>query len=204
MARMHQWRAAFGGSRRMRRKARTQWVISTQGFGGVNLPLWTAGAGGGVQAASLLDTSTTPSTLGDPQLDRFTVQRIVGDAILSCTVAPNADSQWFLHMGLFRTEVNASSGALIFDPSSNADADFAWLVQRHYLINIQNATTIMNSAGTPQLVVPDGGHFDIRVKRVMRPNERLFFAARLGSVVGGGAATLIMTPFFRTLVTRAI
>lgn len=195
-------------------KRTTQWVVSTQCYGQSGFNVVAAGAFSAVLTASLLDTTTAPTALGDPILDRFTVLRIVGDLLFETSVQPTADLSFQMHYGIYVAQVNAGGTVEVYNPQLAGDADASWVVVRHAMIGqFANSNTVGSAsvAGMAQFSLggKDGQsffHLDIHQKRVLRPNERLILAM-VGSAGGTAlpaAGTMTIIPYLRTLVAKAI
>lgn len=196
------WKGARGDRRGRRRgfKKPTQWVMSTQAYN-TAFNLINAGVSAGNVQKSLLDNSTAASALGDPLLDRYTLMRLVGYATFELSAAFNADSRLDVDMGFIVVDV-PSSGVDVYSPILVNDGDAEWINQRHWGFSCLNGLLRIDPDPTTQL--PNGVFFDIRQKRILRPNQRLVMQIQLTAIAGGGAGTLAIRPFFRSLIAKAI
>lgn len=171
-------------SLRRSKKSPTQWVTFT----------WAGNTLGGV-AANTLSTlplvSTGKSQLttgGDTFLmtQRFTVLRIVGDLIIENTAAVVSLYSWGV---IVSDEIAGVTDT--FDPTVLLNADKSWLYLKH------GALSGLGGAGTYGFInTQEGGgqaHFDIRVKRVLKPDQQLnlFFIASQASNVALNARCLV-------------
>lgn len=191
-----------GGPKGRGKRRPVQWVVSTQGYGG-SANLISAGLSNGVVTASLVDSSTAPTALGDPALDRFTVFSIVGDYTPVFPTALNASTSIKVDVGIIVIQVGSAAAAQ-FDPSANADADQSWMLLRHH------SFVVANGAQQPtydmQAQLPMGTHIQTRkLRRIIRPNERLVFLSKATIQAGvPNAGSMNLNLNLRALIGRAI
>jgi len=125
-----------------------------------------------------------------PNVERFTVQRIVGEMVVENNAAAAAATDFSMGICL----VTATNGAdtVALDPRNQLDSEAGWLWLCHG--RLQGV-----AAGSPeqtnQQILPRGAHIDIKVKRIVHSNMvlKLMFAAN--------GATLVY-PNLRTLLSR--
>lgn len=139
-----------------------QWVTNV-GFPDSNAE--TALAAATLQSVTLVGTGTSQVTIaGDTFLmpQRSTIMRIVGDFSIRNTSASIA------HVTMGVLLFSELAGANInYQPNLLANADLPWLYLRNFMLEPVGAAGSINSD-----VFPAGNHIDIRVKRVIKPDQR--------------------------------
>lgn len=164
-----------GGSIRKRRPV--QWVTSDAWYG--NTPQAVAAAT--LFSSQVIGTGKSSLTTGGDtyiMAQRVTVLRIVGEVLFNNTDAAALN---YYTWGLILSD---ESGGLVtnYDPSLASNADKSWLTLRHGVCD-QVAVAYDNSN---QKHLPSGAHVDVRVKRVLRPDQRIEFfliSSTTGNVV---------------------
>lgn len=169
---------AFRRSFRRTRKAKPmQWCATTSGWGATSL-VTTAGV-----TNNILLGTYSPGLVGSavPQLGRLTIMRIRGQIVRFALVPTDEYVECF---GIFIADVQ--SGGTVFasmDPSLSNDADKSWL----WLMHARGACGCYHEV-------------DIKVKRIMKPDQVLVLASRNVPSIGVGSAQL--SPFIRSLVAN--
>lgn len=172
-------RRRFRSFRRGMRRP-SQWVIGPWENTFTNV-----GAAGGV-ASTVLVAANAASTAQVPNIARMTILRIRGT--IQCLGEQAANTPQFYYAGICVVDA-AAAGTTVLDPSSATDADAPWLwLDQRMLIGAAIAAQTWNAA---YLSV------DVRVKRVLRPNERLMLFENVPGLV-----TVGVTRCFRTLISK--
>jgi len=182
-------------------KRPVQWVASTGGYGTAAAQTLTVSTLAGAVLAGTSPDVTAETSL---DIDRLTVMRIMGDLLVESVVGTNPASA-VLSVGVCVADV-VQGTADLWDPAAQNMAAKPWMYLRSFLVSNAQAAGIGegNSGYTdPQAFQPSGMHFDIRVKRILRPQQRLFMMFKYVEQ-SGNHLTLRVTPFLRTLVARAI
>lgn len=148
-------------------KRPVQWVTNSEAWDGNNHNAYVANS---LTKIRLLETGTSQALIGaDTYLmaQRFTVLRIVGDFDYLSTAAA-AEVRWTF--GVILVDEVGSTGDAI-NPTVTSNADKSWL----YLAHGEVGANVAGDAGNTlsQQPFPNAGHIDIRVKRVMRPDQQL-------------------------------
>lgn len=159
----------FHSGSKARVKRSTQWVVPVNAASGWNGNGLTALAANTVQTLGLLQTGTGQMTTGGDTFlmpQRFTVERIIGEFIVvNGEAAARTQYSWGV---ILAPEVAGAVSA--FDPTLLLNAELSWLHLRHGSLE---ANVGVQFDCSNQTHLPMGAHFDIRVKRVMRSDERL-------------------------------
>lgn len=141
-----------------RSRSRKQWTSWTTQ---VYTPTVTTAVAAGVLATVALGTLIAAP--GTSTIDRYTILRIKGELILANTGAARGT----VSCGIIVERETA--GALdAHDPSAAGDASLPWMWLRH--TSLQTAG-VGDAENTNQLLLPGGAHVDIKVKRIVRPDE---------------------------------
>lgn len=176
--------------RRRRRGAKrpTQWVCSTLGYG----PPQTV-VNGVVLRVMLVGTTGTTADFDPPLMNRYTVLRIRGH--IDYTIGTGAaiiNTRW--RWGIIVTKTSGGGiAASLPDPASSVDGDSPWL----WLASAFHGAAAANTGVTPNLVI----EVDVKAKRVMRPDEALMLCSFQEQSFG--AASMVNTPYLRTLISRS-
>lgn len=164
-----------------------------------------------------------------PEVERWRVERIVGDFNVSCFGTLGFLDGFFIHWGIVRTTVQDD---LLRIPSPRAnDAALAdWLVLGHFslwslshgcfnctgqatcpttngcdLVDVDMPTALSahQFSGVPGDVWT---HVDVRVRRTMRPEQALYLVveAEAGSQEAAARDTLGFTPKLRCLMSKIV
>lgn len=199
-------RRSFGSRRR---KKPMQWVASLPGYGqsqsivipgAALIPIELAGA-----------TSVAGTGFDPPLIQRYTVERIMGD--LCVNMISNAQDNFLavLHLGVIVCDVGVVTSVTgLPDPGNQLFAGNSWLWLKHICLPVPQIT---NSSGLPSpsdQPVTDMSRtstwrpsVDIKVKRVLRENQVLLLMASLGFAAGGGSAiNMLLLPYLRSLISR--
>lgn len=149
-----------------RHKRPTQWLVNSNFWG--QTPI--VAAAGVLQSAILIDCA--PADTAVPTIERLTHLRTVGDCVIQSTDGTNADG--FYTMGLYVDSAKTAGAGNFLDPTVAQDAERSnWLWLYTGVI-----ASLGSSAGYNPWNLPNGGHMDIRVKRIMRPGDQLVFALK--------------------------
>lgn len=160
----------FSNRRRSSSQKRpVQWVTNTDAWGGNASSTYT---GNSLDTTILMETGTSQLTTGgDTYLmpQRFTVMRIVGDWDYYNTSATNPSR--YTAAVILVDEVGSTEDAM--NPTVLSNADKSWLWMDHGMV-AHNASTATWAPAVSGLF--GKGHIDIRVKRIMKPDQVLQFA----------------------------
>lgn len=163
--------------RRTRRAKPMQWCATTSGWGSTQLVTTAA-----VSTLILLGTYS-PGLVGSsvPTLGRLTIMRIRGQLARNALVEGELFVETF---GIYIADVQ--SGGTVFttwDPSLSNDADKSWL----WLMHARGACGCYHDV-------------DVKVKRIMKPDQVLVLASRTVPITGTGS--MVINPFIRSLVAN--
>lgn len=139
-----------------------------------------------VLSTIVLVDASAGATAGVPNIARMTIRRILGEVSFQNTAATNA----LLYMGIYVRQVGSGTNATL-DPSVAADADFGWMWRRMQFVQASTAYAFTN-----YVCVPHGAFVDVKVKRILAPNEQLVLAANSQGAAGG------LTLNLRALISR--
>lgn len=172
---MRRFRRSFG----RRRRPPMQWVPQVAAV--------VPGAGAAVTAVTLVDAASgfSGTTQPQPTIGRMTVQRVVGEIE---TTFQNGTEQY--HFGIIVVDSGQTTVSLP-DPSLQAGLDAPWLWLGRFFSETNSGLL------TNQTYSPNGNHIDVRVKRVLRPNERLLLVCSSTTAAGSG-----YNVWLRTLISR--
>lgn len=129
------------------------------------------------------------------EVNRATVQRVVGDILIRNTTTGSA----IVSMGICVVPVSSAPAvdATDFDPALQGNTSKRWMWLRHGRILASNADTNLDS--TNEQWVPNGTFVDVRVKRVLR-NEALVFLLKSTTITA--TPVLKLNCFLRAFCTR--
>lgn len=190
-------------SRRVFRRAKrpTVWLAAPMGYVPNSFLLVPAVVSTQVLASSQLGPKTA-----QPTIERFRVERIVGDITWRFSSnAGGADALWMLSCGIALGD--EAQGALeAKDPSlpagaATTDAEDPWMWLRH--THFENDQTNELSPNGVTNASRQDWHIDIRVKRLIRPSSFLGLWLR-PTVVTVPAATLQVQLALRVLLSRTV
>lgn len=184
--------------RRTQAKRPVQWVVSSSSFTNAFSTV-TAGA---VSPFILAETAPQSATEASISIDRVTVMRIKGDLLVSTTGAAAYGVLFSVGIAVV-DRVGGTDDQ--WDPSAVANGPKAWMYLRHYYLQESNTvsqTGPLASSAAMGVQLPTGTHVDVKVKRIIRPEQSLKLFVIQRTV--GAAATVSVMPLFRTLVSRAI
>lgn len=149
-------------------------------------------AGGVVGEIVLVDASSgfTGTTNPIPQIGRMTIMRVRGQVnVLNNSAVANS----FVSLGI--AVVQSPPGTV--NPGSQGDLDYPWMWTRQYVLSGTVAAQTNFGYVSSHLPGPGGSmaDVDIRVKRILQPNERL-------SLFVVTSIQLTTTAYLRTLISR--
>lgn len=150
--------------RGFRRKPPMQWVPNADWT--PNEVLVIAVAAATLKTTVLVDAGAGASASAVPNIARMTINRIRGQIGVVASTAASV-----LSAGIFVQEIGSGSNANP-SPSIQGDADASWLWLRH--IPFRSAGTTSLAAFQNDIdQVHFGSEIDVKVRRALRPNERL-------------------------------
>lgn len=151
-----------------------------------------------VSQSTLLSTDapggTTVSTL-----ERLTVLRVVGDYWVKCTA--NAAASLLFSCGIAKT-LDAAGAGQTLNPNlaggAGSDAQTSWMYLHHFPMSTSSTFTFAADGPWAYHHV----HIDVKVKRVMRANERLSFFRIY--TVDAGVPVVSDVQALRVLIARGV
>lgn len=152
-----------------RQKPPMQWLSGTW-----NENSTTAVAANTLAIFAVVTTGTSRLTTGGDTFvmpQRFTVERVVGQFIVE-NVSTTTACIW--NAGMILTDETAGV-ALQIDPTLAANSDKSWMWMRAGLLAAIQATPVTKDY-TNMNDVPWGSSLDVRVKRVIKPDQTLYIA----------------------------
>lgn len=175
-----------GGGRR-----KYTWVTSNEGYSTASQAV----AVGATTLSGLIDTYSAGASPGMPQNSRFTIERILGEICTQHSGSWTTGDGVIGCFGIYISPVQSGGTAVTtWDPSSANDADKPWMWLGHAAFSNEIGGGALSEGMAPRYPV------DVRVKRVMRPDERLILASRNLLVAGPG--TTRVWPFLRVLISN--
>lgn len=184
-------------TRTTRRKRPTQWVSSTNGYG-VNTPALTIG--GPPVGIELLGATAAAASFDPPIIQRFTLERIRGEAFWQVEPANFLANDYFVvGAGIVVVTTNVAGTTVLPDPLSQADSGTPWLWIRHWKVFAFGAgATGDNSAN--QLL--EGNYVDVKSKRVIRENQQLVLVWNVTRKKGLSTPAFYVSAWLRSLISR--
>lgn len=177
------------GRRGRRRRPPMQWVTSSSCYGSAGNFVLTAV---GTPVSGTLVGNTPAATFDPPVINRYTVQAVRGDLVLS-NLTSTSPTIHVVRMGIIAETTPPGGGATAYDPSLATHADVPWL----WL----GTLTFLGSAGSlPSYGTWNKAHLNIQVKskRVSREGIPLI----LWMVLVQGSTNVTIQPYLRTLISR--
>lgn len=138
--------------------------------------------------------SDVASGTNPPVINRFRVERVVGDCYLCPKAAWVAGDVLDFSIGIAEIPV-FTTGSANPDPSNPTDADYRWLYLFHW-------HTVVPGLGNTQwkIETPVEMHIDIKPRLTMRPDRRLLLITQWNPTTMAGTADF--APFLRSLIGR--
>lgn len=176
-----------------RRRRPVQWVAGNEAYVGIPHAL-NSSTPSLMMLVGTYASGASPVGIEPPIIGRFTVERIRGQCVVSPGGVWAQGDVAIIGLGIIVLNVPAGGTVVsIPDPNVPADADKSWLWLAHYSMGTEVPNVVENSFASMMDV-------DVKVRRVLRPDQRLYLIGKTIAVVGTGAVNLY--PFVRTLISR--
>lgn len=160
----------------------------------------------GSLATTFVLPDIAPGTTNSPQVSRFTVQRIVGEILVSVNGAtlPAVGNFYSIGTGIYHSGLQGTN-PLALDPLDVGHADASWMWLRHDIIGYTYAVhadfTTDVGLTVPYIRIP----VDIKSKRVLRGQDAIVLAMNWRQPAGADpTASVTWLPYLRILLSRAV
>lgn len=169
-------------SRSFHRRPPSQWVANYAAFT----------QGGGLVATELVGASQAVASVDPPILQRFTVQAVRGQILMTVGAAPATATNIACRYGIIVTKRGTGGAIANYDPYSQTDggAPWLWTGTATFAQSTTNAVLFWN-------LVLD---VNVRVHRRISEGEQLVLFTN--AVITGAGASCTLTQLLRTLITR--
>lgn len=182
---------------RRRSKPPVQWVASASGYLGTAV---TVTANNVPASYELCGASGVALDADPPLIQRFTIERIVGEAHVVQTAAGTIGAYVLIGVGIIVCQSSLAGGVIIPNPNIQQDAGQPWIWLRHFAIDESGSAQFPIAA---QEQLPNGIAVDTRRnRRIIKEGQqlRLVFAVFNASTTSTGIYSV--APFIRTLIKR--